>query len=203
MAEAKQNRASVFRSNRLIETKTAVPQAGWDNHLGILGSAADMSATTGSAFLPGSAPGQGQLLMSHDNTNKISGSRNENIGVDEIVAIGNNEAVTIGNNASEQVGVAKVIDVGTTLLIKAGTSITLQCGASTIHMNQAGVITISGVLVTMAGAVNANVAAPITNIAGAILLTNTGAINLNTGVALNKIMGAVTTVDGTPVLINS
>lgn len=49
-------------------------------------------------------------------------------------------------------------------------------------MNQAGIITISGTLVTMMGTINANVAAPITNVSGALLLTNTGAINLSQGI---------------------
>ena len=118
----------------------------------------------------------------------VKNNRTETVGNDSIERIGNNSSIEVGVNATEKVGTAKVIDVGTTLLIKAGTSITLQCGASTIHMNQAGIISIAGTIVSMTGAINANVASPLTNIAGSILLTNTGAINLSSGV-LTRVEG--------------
>lgn len=124
-----------------------------------------------------------------DEVHTVGNNREDTVGNDEQRSVGNNQTISIGvnktesigTNASEKVGVAKVIDVGSTLLIKAGTSITLNCGASTIHMNQAGFITISGTVINIAAAVNANMAAPITNVAGAILSTNTGAVNLVTG----------------------
>lgn len=120
------------------------------------------------------------------------------VGNDEMTVIGNNRVTEvknnsqekIGQNAQEEVGVSKVIDVGTTLVIKAGTSITFQCGASTLHMNQAGFITLSGMVINIAGGVNCNMAAPMTNIVGGILMTTTGAINLSSG-ALNKITGGM------------
>ena len=173
-------RARVFAKENKIRTKTKVPQAGEDNHLGILGSAGVWAGVTGNSFMPGFAPGQGQLLMTHDNTNKVGGSRSEQIGADEVVAI--------GGNATEQVGVAKVIDVGTTLLIKAGTSITLQCGASTIHMNQAGFITISGTVIAVGGAVSCAMVAPLTQITGAVMLSEVGGVI--------DVRGGVTTIHG-------
>jgi type VI secretion system secreted protein VgrG len=118
----------------------------------------------------------------------VGNDRIDQVGNNEMVSIGQSRVEDIGQNAQETVGVAKVIDVGTTLLIKAGTSITLQCGASTIHMNQAGVISISGSLLNITGTMMVNMAAPITNVAGALALTQTGMINLT--------LGAYTLVEG-------
>lgn len=122
-------------------------------------------------------------------TVSVGANRTETVGGDESITISGNQTVQIGANKThvvgansvEQVGVAKTIVAGTNVVINAGVSITLQCGASTIHMNQAGFITISGTVINIAAAVNANMAAPITNVAGAILSTNTGAVNLVTG----------------------
>ncbi len=115
-------------------------------------------------------------------TEKVGSNRSREVGANETVQIGANQAVTVGANQN--------ISAGQSITITAGTSITLQCGAARIHMNQAGIITITGTLVTMAGAINVNVAAPITNIAGAMLLTNTGAINLSNGM-LTRVEGSM------------
>lgn len=128
-------------------------------------------------------------VVQHDQTLKVGNNQSEIVAVDRTGQVGNNEAVTIGANQvlqvggdqSVTVGANQNVTVGDRILIRAGTSITLQCGASTIHMNQAGIITISGTLVTMAAAINANVAAPITNINGSLLLTQTGIINASMG----------------------
>jgi type VI secretion system secreted protein VgrG len=106
------NKNGVFSRNTLTRTETAVPDAGADNHLGILGSSGVWPSVTANTFLPGFTPGQGQLLMTHDNTCRICGSRNENVGVDETIAIGNtrtetvgnNENITVTNNRTEKVG---------------------------------------------------------------------------------------------------
>ena len=82
--------------------------------------------------------------------------------------------------------------VGDNVLIKAGTSITLMCGPAVIHMNQAGVISITGTLVNMAGSILANVAAPVSLVSGALLL-NTGVVTVNTGAATNTVLGGFTT----------
>lgn len=128
------------------------------------------------------------IRSQYDHTYWVGHDRTGEVGNDSAEKIGNNLSQEIVNNASEKVGVNKVVEVGSNLVIKAGTSITLKCGASTIHMNQAGFITISGTVVNVAGAINCNMAAPITNVAGAVLLTNSGAVNLSTGV-VNRVEG--------------
>ena len=84
---------------------------------------------------------------------------------DRITAIGHDSTEEIANNSTHKVKLNETIDIGQNLLIKAGTLITLECGASRIHMNQAGVIKIEGVLVTMTATINTNIGAPITNVA--------------------------------------
>jgi hypothetical protein len=99
--------------------------------------------------------------------------------------------------------------VGENYVIEAGTSITLKCGASSIHMNQAGFITISGMVISVAGGVTCTMAAPVTTVVGGILMTTTGAVNVSTG-AVNKISGrmlasvtgGVTDIKGDTVNIN-
>ena len=118
-------------------------------------------------------------------TEKVGSNRSREVGADETIQIGANQAITVGSNQN--------VSAGQNIVITAGTSITLKCGASSIHMNQAGVITISGTLVSMLAAINANVAAPITNISGAMLLTQTGLVNLSAGV-VNRMDGASTAV---------
>lgn len=116
---------------------------------------------------------------------KVGANRSREVGANETVQIAANQAVTIGANQN--------ISAGQNIVITAGTSITLKCGAASIHMNQAGVITISGTLVSMLAAINANVAAPITNVSGAMLLTQTGTVNLSAGV-INRMDAAATAV---------
>ncbi|MCA9059890.1 MAG: type VI secretion system tip protein VgrG, partial [Planctomycetaceae bacterium] len=153
-------------------------------------------------------PGKEQLRMNaqynmnsnvnNDQTLDVGNNQTEKVGVDRTREVGSNEAVSIGANqqieigASQQVvvGASQSVQIGTDqsvtagnrIVINAGTSITLKCGASTIHMNQAGVITIAGTIVTTAAAINANVAAPITNVNGSLLLSQTGLINTSVGV---------------------
>ncbi len=111
-----------------------------------------------------------------DEIHKVGNDREDDVGNDEKRKVGNNRSEEIGVDATEVVGNAKVIDVGNTLLIKAGTSITLQCGASTIHMNQAGFISITGTVITTAAAVNASMVAPLTEIVGAAMLAEAGGL---------------------------
>lgn len=90
--------------------------------------------------------------------------------------VGNNVTVDVTCNSQETVGVAKVVQAGDTLVLRAGTSITLQCGASTLHMNQAGFITLSGTVLSIAGAINASVTAPLVTLTGAMALSVSGAL---------------------------
>jgi type VI secretion system secreted protein VgrG len=100
---------------------------------------------------------------------------------DRTRTVGNNESVDIGVNETRKVGTNQNVTVGENIVIEAGTSITLKCGAASIHMNQAGFITISGSVISVVGTVNTSMTAPITNVTGAVLLTMAGAANLSFG----------------------
>jgi type VI secretion system secreted protein VgrG len=142
------------------------------------------------------------LVVGVDRASKIGSNDTTEIGNNSLLKVGVDSTEIVGNNKVTQVGNAIMIDAGTNILIKAGTSITLQCGASIIHMNQAGVITIAGTLVTMAAKVNANVTAPLTLVSGAVV-ADAGILRLDIGAALNMVTGGVTSIDGAPVKINS
>ncbi len=125
-----------------------------------------------------------------DMTVAVGNDRATTVGNDSTESVANNLTASVGVNATETVGVAKVVDVGATLLVKAGSSITLQCGASSIHMNAAGVITISGTMVSVAGSVQSSLSAPLTQVTGAAMLVAAGAITNVTGAALLALNGA-------------
>jgi len=116
-----------------------------------------------------------------DEVHLVQNDRKDTVGNDEKREVVNDRTRSVGKNEKVSIGVNQNIDVGQTIVITAGTSITLKCGASTIHMNQAGFITIKGSLIAVLGSVNASMTAPITNVTGAVLLTNTGAVNLTVG----------------------
>ena len=111
---------SVFSKTILTATKSSVPSAGADNHLGILGSAGVWASVIANTFLPGFTPGQGQLLMSHDNTCSVGGSRNETVIGDEVISIGGNrleqvfgnESITIAQNRAKNVALNEECTVG-------------------------------------------------------------------------------------------
>lgn len=116
-----------------------------------------------------------------DEVHMVQNDRKDTVGHDEVREVVNDRTRKVGNNETVSVGVNQSTDVGENIVIKAGTSITLECGASRIHMNQAGFITITGSVISIAGTVNTNMTAPMTNVTGAILLTMTGAVNLTVG----------------------
>lgn len=118
------------------------------------------------------------MRSQYDHTYFVGHDRVGEVVNDSMEKVGNNLTQQIVNNAMEQVGVDKMIDVGSNLVINAGTSITLKCGASTIHMNQAGFITISGTVINVAGAANCNMAAPITSVTGGLLMMTNGMLNM-------------------------
>lgn len=116
---------------------------------------------------------------------------------DAKISIGNNLTQDVGVDATEQVGNNKTTVVtnasvtsADTIVFNAATSITLKCGASLLHMNQAGVISISGSMISMTGSVLCNVAAPVTSVAGGLVLAQTGTVNMSTGV-INWITGSM------------
>jgi len=138
--------------------------------------------------------------VGNDESIGVTNNRVESVGVDERVEIGNNRLERVGNNKSTTVTNAYNMECDT-FLMNAGTSITLQCGASRIHMNQAGVITITGNIITTAAAVTATVAAPITSVAGAMVLTLAGGLSMHLG-GISLVMGGSTIVQGGIVKIN-
>lgn len=133
--------------------------------------------------------GQEQLRTNaqHNMDSSVGNNQSLKVGADRSEDIVNNDTLTVavdatdevGNDKSVTVGNDQEIDVAGNVVIEAGTSITLACGASTIHMNQAGVITISGQYITSAATALNNIAAPLTEIVGSALLTQAGAVCLD------------------------
>ncbi|MFZ1642883.1 MAG: type VI secretion system tip protein TssI/VgrG [Candidatus Contendobacter sp.] len=156
--------------------KPAIAQGGGPGYNEIC-----MDDTKGQELMRMHAQYDKDATVNNDERSQVGNDLTRSVANNETVSIGNDETVAVGNNSSESIGANKVIT--------AGTSITLKCGASLIHMNQAGVITISGSLITVAGTVNINVAAPVTTVTGAALMTTTGAINLVNG-AITRVVGS-------------
>jgi type VI secretion system secreted protein VgrG len=144
----------------------------------------------------------------YDQVANTNNNRTTTVGIDSTESIGNDTSLDVGNNSLEVVGVDKTVNVGSNttvssgsnIVLEAGTSITLRCGASTISMNQAGFITISGTVVTVAGAANCNMTAPLTNVSGGLLMCS-GLINMTSG-AIMQVNGSATTVRGGPLNLN-
>jgi hypothetical protein len=65
----------VFNMNTLTVTRTGIPEAGKDNHIDIKGSVANWGGITGGTFLAGPEPGQDQLLVNGNQSEKITGDR--------------------------------------------------------------------------------------------------------------------------------
>jgi type VI secretion system secreted protein VgrG len=116
----------------------------------------------------------------YDKTVEIGNNRNTSVGVDSVEVVGNNVAEVVGNNKSTDVTNA-YNETCDTYLLNAKTSITLQCGASRIHMNQAGFISITGNVISIAAAVNSSMVAPLTEVVGAVMLTEVGGVVLVEG----------------------
>jgi type VI secretion system secreted protein VgrG len=116
------------------------------------------------------------IKAQRDEVHDVGHDCEEKVANNLTTKIGNNSTIDVGCNAQETVGVAKVVQVGDTLVLRAGTSITLQCGASTLHMNQAGFITLSGTVISTAAAINASITAPVVTLTGAMALSISGAL---------------------------
>ncbi len=154
--------------------------------------------------------GQEQLRVNaqHNMDSVIGNNETLQIGVDRATDIGNNEllkvavdgSLEVGNDAQIAVGNDATYVVGNNVEVTAGVAITLQCGASTIHMNQAGVITISGTFVTSAARANNAIVAPLTSIAGSNMLLQAGLVALDLG-GVTHVKGEETTVAGASVSI--
>ncbi|MCB9872670.1 MAG: type VI secretion system tip protein VgrG [Planctomycetaceae bacterium] len=113
------------------------------------------------------------LAVGVDKTEDIGNNDDLSVAVDSSTEVGNDAGITVGNNTT--------YEVANNIVIEAGTSITLACGASTIHMNQAGVITISGQFVTSAAKATNSIVAPLTTISGKQMLNQAGLLTLMLG----------------------
>lgn len=220
---------NVFGKTKLTGTKSDVPQAGADNHLGILGSSGVWAAVTGNTFMPGFTPGQGQLLMSHDNTCKVGGSRNETVGVDETITIGanrtenvaaneqitiganrteqviGNEAVTVGQNRTKTVALNEVANVGLTRTHSVGINDSLNVGAAQeISIGGLRVITVGMTQMVNVGTKHAlSAGTEIELSAPKIILKATQDITIQCGAGKININAAgIITIEGTLVRLN-
>ena len=126
-------------------------------------------------------------LVQNDRKDTVGNNEEREVGVDRTRKVGNNETVEIGVNELRVVGASSTEQIGTAKTVIAGT--TLQCGASTIHMNQAGIISINGTMINIVGSIMSTLTAPITMVTGAVLMSTAGAVNMSTG-GLNWIEGA-------------
>lgn len=160
------------------------------------------------------SPGKEQLRLNaqfdmnsnvnHDQTLNIGNNQTETVGLHRTRSVGSNEKVDIGGDQTVHVTGAQSVNVdcsqtvttGKTITITAGDAITLNCGASTISMNKAGLITITGTIVTIAGAAQTSLSAPVTNVTGGILLTAMGAITRVQGASLLQMKGKTAEVEG-------
>lgn len=133
--------------------------------------------------------------VGNDMTTSIGNNRGEGIGVDDTLTIGVDSLTEIGNDRMLMVANNHNIEVANNVVIEAGTAITLACGASTIHMNQAGVITISGQFVTNAATASNTIVAPLTEVAGSSMLNQAGLICLQLG-GVCHVKGKNTSVSG-------
>lgn len=136
--------------------------------------------------------------VGNDMSTSIGNDRSDGIGVDDTLTIGVDSLTDIANDRSLTVGNNHNVDVANNVVIKAGTAITLACGASTIHMNQAGVITISGQFVTSAAMASNTIVAPLTEIVGSSMLNQAGIICLDLG-GVCHVKGKNTSVSGASV----
>ncbi|MFG0326808.1 MAG: type VI secretion system Vgr family protein [Phycisphaerales bacterium JB037] len=140
-------------------------------------------------------------VVGNDRSDSVANNETRRVGVDRSVTIGNDDTLEVANNASETVGVDKTVSAGSNIVIEAGTSITLRCGASSIHMNQAGVITISGMIVTTQASAAATMTAPLTTVAGTLNL-NVAGLNVITGGVTSVSGGALTDIKGGTIQLN-
>ncbi len=137
-----------------------------------------------------------------DSAEEVGNNLQQKVGNDLSEQVTNNKMVVVGVDETTQIGGNQSVSVGKNIVLQAGVSITLQCGAATILMNQAGIISITGTLITMAGSIMTNVAAPITTVSGLVVTSTGAAMNITTGGVLNQQLGGVTNINGGSVNIN-
>ncbi|ETO49620.1 type VI secretion protein Vgr [Yersinia pestis 9] len=102
--------------------------------------------------------GKQKTKIDLDQEYEVVGSQKKTIGANQTLKVGGYQKNTlegykkskIGGDNTTTVGGHDKLTVGDTITITAGTSITLQCGASSIVMDEAGNIKITGVNITSA-----------------------------------------------------
>ncbi|WP_145480515.1 type VI secretion system Vgr family protein [Yersinia similis] len=102
--------------------------------------------------------GKQKTKIDLDQEYDVVGSQKNTIGANQTLTVGGYQKNTIegykkskiGGDNTTTVGGHDKLTVGDTITITAGTSITLQCGASSIVMDEAGNIKITGVNITSA-----------------------------------------------------
>lgn len=160
--------AAVFDTNNLTDTKTAVPDAGNDNHVAIAGDDASWSSKKDEEFIKGSDSGQRQTLIKT---------------ADEIINIQKNQKTTVKGNMTTIVlsgDQANIVETGSQtntvkqkivieseaseIEIKAKTKITLDVGASRLTMDAAGNINIQGCNIQINGTATIRAESPDTDI---------------------------------------
>lgn len=156
------------------------------------------------------------LDVGNNQTEKVAVDRSRKVGSNESVAIGADQKIevagsqmtVVGANQCVQVGVDQSVVAGNKIVINAGTSIELKCGASRLKMDKGGFITLTGTVLTIAGAAQASLSAPVTNVTGAVLLTNMGAV-IEVAGGLTQVrgkkvdvVGGTTVIKGAPITLN-
>jgi type VI secretion system secreted protein VgrG len=79
------------------------------------------------------------IVVEHDETEKIGNDRTENVGNDETVSIGSNRKWTVGSNDTLSVGSNQTISVSGSISITANQQITITCGANSITLGPSGI----------------------------------------------------------------
>lgn len=95
-----------------------------------------------------------QVVVKHDATNSV----------------GNDMTSSVGNDMTVSVKGSHMSDTGTSLVVKAGTSITFSAGLASLTLSAAGVVEISGMMVTINGEAAVNIAAAAGLIKGPIVV---------------------------------
>lgn len=154
--------------------------------------------TAGKEQLRSNAQFNMDTTVGNSQTLQVGNDRTEDIGNNDTLKVGVDKSVEVGNNMTEVAGNNENIIAGNNIELKAGVALTLKCGQSTIHMNQAGVITISGQYVSSLARACNSIVAPMTEIAGSRYLNQGGLICLDVG-GIKKINGGETTVSAATV----
>ncbi|MDB6010423.1 MAG: Rhs element Vgr protein [Gammaproteobacteria bacterium] len=85
-------------------------------------------------------------------------------------SVGNDMSSSIGNDMTVSVKGSQISDTGTSLVVKAGTSITFSTGLASLTLSAAGIVEISGMMVTINGEAAVNIAAAAGLIKGPIVI---------------------------------